>query len=128
MSKAHVIYKAVRVHVVRLHASSTCCGMLLPQCLEKYKCQMQIFKGSCSHELEVDKVDLEVDKVDKHLSCSSLPHVANPQHAAKPLEVQPLEVEPLEGAELKRDDYISCNLVRSLRCKFFADARIDPRL
>ena len=82
MSKAHVIYKAVRVHVVRLHASSICCGMLLPQCLEKYKCQMQIF------------------------------------------------TEPLEGAELKRDDYISCNLVRSLRCKFFADARIEknPRV
>ena len=125
MSKPHVIYKVVSVHAVRVHSSSTCCGMLLPQCLEKYKCQMQIFKGSCSHELEVDKVDLEVDKVDKHLSCSSLPHVANPQHAAKPLEVQPLEVE-----ELKRDDYISRNLVRSLRYKFFADARIEkiPRV
>ena len=118
MSKAHVIYKAVRVHVVRLHASSICCGMLLPQCLEKYKCQMQIFTRSCSHELEVDKLD-------KHLRCSSLPHVANSPHVAKPLEV-----EPLEGAELKRDDYISCNLVRSLRCKFFADARIEknPRV
>jgi hypothetical protein len=112
MSKAHVIYKAVRVQLVRVHASSTFCGMLLPQCLEKYKCQMQISTRSGSHELEVEK--LEDNKLDKHLRLSSLSKVA------KHLQVEHLQVEPLEIQELKRDAYI-----RSLRCKFFAHARIE---
>ena len=123
MSKPYVIYKAIRVHV-----SSTCCCMLLPQCLEKYQCQMQIFTHSCSHELKVYKYKVDKYKVDKYLRCSSVPHVNT-----KPLEVKHLEVE-----HLKLDDNLGCNsmehkktnekmnnVVRRLRCKFFVDEHIE---